>query len=323
MRDNANRSRISSVLLMSASLLAMILLTSITAAAQTQKGSDAKLPCVGCAVDGKTPRLPDEHPNLNGFWNTPPRADNPRQVDKAEDGSILFEFSINFDETIPDQLCIDDSCQVKNQPPYNAEYMPKVKALAESMYLGTSSQDPEMACKPNGLPRTGIGSVQIVQTPEIIAVLYESAPSSIYRVIYMDGRPVPDDLEGSYMGYSTGHWEGDTLVVDTVGFNDDTWLGAGGHGRSKYTSIHSDKMHVTERWTRQANTLTVETTVEDPGAFTRPWVLAPRRVQISKPGDYIREAICSQVNMSGNHMVKPTEKDKGQILNGSKANSIK
>src|SRR5580692_2409199 len=140
MRDHSNRSRTRSISLVAASLPAVILLTSLTAAAQT-KGSDAKLPCVGCAVDGKTPRLPDEHPNLNGFWSTPPRTDNAgRQVDRSDDGSILFEFSINFDETIPDQLCIDDSCQVKNQPPYNSVYMPKVKALADTMYLGTSSQ---------------------------------------------------------------------------------------------------------------------------------------------------------------------------------------
>src|SRR5580700_9415947 len=82
MRDKVNRSRIRVRSLMVASLSAAFLLASVTASAQTQAGSDSKLPCVGCAVDGKTPRFPDEHPNLNGFWNTPPRADNPRQVEK-------------------------------------------------------------------------------------------------------------------------------------------------------------------------------------------------------------------------------------------------
>ena len=304
-----------------ARLLPAAVFFALATGATAQQTVAAKMPCVGCSMDGKTaPKMPDGHPNLNGFWNTPPKGTPTRQLDKSDDGSILFEFSINFDETIPGTLCLDDSCQVKNQPPYNAEWMAKVKALAAEMYLGTSGKDPEMACKPNGIPRTGIGATQIVQTPELIAVLYEAAPSSIWRMIYLDGRPLPDDLDGSYMGYSRGHWEGDTLVVETTNFNDDTWLGAGGHGRSKYTSIHSDKMKVTERWVRAGDLLTVNTTVEDPEAFTRPWVLAPRRVQMSKPGDYIHESICSQVNMSGIHMVKPTETDQGQYLNGSKAN---
>ena len=317
MRDSAK------VSFMAVSFLAVMLLISITAAAQTQKGSDAKLPCVGCSADGKTtPRTADGHPNLNGFWNTPPRVDSARQVDKAPDGSILYEFAVNFDETIPEELCLDDSCQQKNQPPYKPEVMPKVKQIADTMYLGTSSLDPEMACKPNGIPRTGIGAMQVVQTPELIALLYEGVPNSLYRIIYMDGRGVPEDLDPSYMGYSTGHWDGDTLVVDVVGFNDETWLGGSNHGRAKYTSIHSDQMHVIERWTRQGNMLTLETTVEDPVMFTKPWVLAPRRVQMSNPGDYIREAYCSQINMSGIHMIKPTETDKGQLFNGSKNNAL-
>jgi hypothetical protein len=303
--------------------VAVVALASINAGAQTQKGPDAKLPCVGCSVDGKTtPRTSDGHPDLNGFWNTPQRENSGRQVQKDADGSILYEFAVDFDETIPEELCLDDSCQLKNQPPYKPEYMPKVKEVADTMYLGTSSLDPELSCKPYGVPRTGIGAMQVVETPQVIALLYEGAPNSIYRIIYMDERPVPEDLDPSYMGYSTGHWEGDTLVVDVTGFNDETWLGNTAHGRAKYTSIHSDQMHVTERWTRQGNTLTVETTVQDPVMFTKPWVLAPRRVQMSTPGDYIHEAICSQVNMSGVHMIKPTETDKGQLFNGSKANAL-
>jgi hypothetical protein len=322
MRNNAICIKITPTSLLAGSLPVVLLLAAI-ATAQAQQKVEARLPCVGCSTDGKaTPKMPDGHPNLNGFWNTPPKGVPTRQVDKGDDGSILFEFSINFDETIPGTLCLDDSCQVKNQPPYNDEWMKKVKALAAEMYLGTSGKDPEMACKPNGIPRTGIGATQIVQTPELIAVLYEAAPSSIWRMIYLDGRPLPDDLDGSYMGYSQGHWEGDTLVVVTTAFNDDTWLGAGGHGRSKYTSIHSDKMKTIERWNREGNMLTVATTVEDPEAFTRPWVLAPRRVQMSNPGDYIHESICSQVNMSGIHMIKPTDKDQGQLLIGTKANSV-
>jgi hypothetical protein len=321
MRNNANSSKIKTTSLLAASLSAVFFLASGTVVAQTQKETDAKLPCVGCAVDGKTPRMPDEHPNLSGYWNTPRRNNAAPGRERGDDGSILFEFGINFDETIPNNLCVDDSCQVPNQPPYNAAWMPKVKAIADTMYLGTSSLDPEMACKPNGVPRTGVGAMQILQNPQVLAILYESAPSSVYRVIYLDGRSVPADFDNSYMGFSVGHWEADTLVINTSHYNDDTWLGGQGHGRSKYTSIHSEKMTTTERWTRQGDTLTVETTVEDPAAFTKPWVLPARKVQISSPSDYLHEAICSQENASGSHMIKPTEKDKGQLYNGAKANA--
>ena len=72
----------------------------------------------------------------------------------------------------------------------------------------------------------------------------------MYRIIYMDGREHPKDLDTSYMGNSIGHWEGDTLVIDTIGLNDETWL-----GRNKYQEIHSDKEHVVERWTRTSDVL--------------------------------------------------------------------
>jgi hypothetical protein len=287
---------------MGASLLAMILFTSVTATAQT------------------TPRTPDGRINFNGFWNTPDRPNSGRQLDRAPDGSFLFEFSENFDEVT--EVCLDDSCQVANQPPYKPEFMPKVKEIAATMYLGTSPLDPNMLCRPGGVPRTGVGSMHVVQTPEVMALLYEGAPSSIYRLIYLDGRAVPDDLETSYMGFSTGRWEGDTLVVKVVGLNEDTWVGGSSHGRAKYTSIHSDKMEVTERWSRNGNTLTVETTVVDPVMFTKPWVLSPRRVQMSSPGDYIRESICTPDNATQANIVTPSEKDKGQLYLGSKANAL-
>ena len=184
-------------------------------------------------------------------------------------------------------MCTDDSCQEANQPPYKTEYMDKVKKIGATEYLGTSALDPEMLCRPYGIPRTGIGGMQIVQTPQLIALLYEGAPSSVYRIIYMDGRPHPKDFETSYMGDSIGHWEGDTLVVDVAGLNDDTWLGGSNHGRAKYTSIHSEKEHVIERWTRDGDVLTYQATVEDPVMFTKPWVLPARKVKMSNPGDYI------------------------------------
>jgi hypothetical protein len=107
----------------------------------------------------------------------------------------------------------------------------------------------------------------------------------------MDGRGHPDDFDPSYVGHSIGHWEGDTLVVDVVGLNDDTWLGSGTVG-PKYAMMHSDKMHVVERWTRTGNVVTYEATVDDPVMFTKPWVMTPRQTQLAAPDDYIRPTMC-------------------------------
>jgi hypothetical protein len=100
-------------------------------------------------------------------------------------------------------------------------------------------------------------------------------------------------LDPSYFGDSVGHWDGDTLVVDVNGFNDDTWFGGDGW-------FHSDQLHVVERLTRKGNTLRYEVTVEDPMVLTKPWALAPRVIRLStKPEDEIFEmAPCTALDKS-------------------------
>src|SRR5262249_11403365 len=141
-----------------------------------------------------------------------------------------------------------------------------------------------------GVPRgslnqTGPTGMQIVQTTEMIVMLFEAAPGPYYRVIYMDGRPHPKDFDKSYYGDSIGHWEGDTLVVDVAVLNDETWLGAG-----QTASIHSDQMHVVERWTRDGDTITYQAVVDDP--VTKPWVLAPQSRSIGRADDYLQPQMC-------------------------------
>jgi hypothetical protein len=146
----------------------------------------------------------------------------------------------------------------------------------------------------------------VVSSPAAVAILLEAAPGPFYRLIYTDGRKHPADLDTSYMGHSVGRWEGDTLVVDTVGLNDETWLGGG-----KFTNIHSDQEHVVERITRKGNVVTVETTVEDPVMLTKPWVLAPRRALLSPANPdrhYIQPQMC--VAFDKPHLVRETEADK-------------
>jgi hypothetical protein len=170
-----------------------------------------------------------------------------------------------------------------------------------------------MDCTPMGIPRGGIGTMQIVQSPGLIAILYEKNPGYLHRIIYMDGRGHPKDLDTSPMGDSIGHWEGDTLVVDVTGLDDETWLD-GGQGHANLSTIHSDKEHVIERWTRNGDTITYNATVEDPVMFTRPWVILPKHIKIAPKGDYMQALACSHTDNEGRnrkvHMVQETEKDK-------------
>jgi hypothetical protein len=180
----------------------------------------------------------------------------------------------------------------------------KVKTIVAGIYgSGNSSSrfDPMNDCKPHGVPRSGLGgALQIMHNPKGLIIAYENGPGPTYRTIYTDGRRHPADLDTSYMGHSVGHWEGDVLVVDTVGLNDETWL-----GQAKYSAIHSDKLHVVERLTRKGDELTRETTVEDPVMFTRPWILETERTAIGGAVDYIQPQMCRTNDRD--HLILQTE----------------
>ncbi len=253
---------IAAALVSGAGLFAVLLFASNPVAAQgknAQKTNEKKY-CIGCSVDGKTtPRTPDGHPDLSGFWGggettggAAAEGGRGSVFQRSDDGSILFDIGTEFNVR---KLChdpilnVEDTCQDPNQPSYKPEYMAKVKELAAQEYRGTTPLDPQMDCRPLGLPRSGAGNMQIFQTPQAVAILYSSATGSAYRIIYTDGRPHPADLETSFMGDSIGHWEGDTLVVDVTGLNDETWLAGGVATTLKYANIHSDQEHVVERYT--------------------------------------------------------------------------
>jgi hypothetical protein len=294
-----------------ASVLAILTLVSTSPA---QNGAPAaKSSCVGCSVDGKTtPRTLDGHPDLDGFWNNAPGVGN-NLSDRSADGSVLYDQGGNSLDgqgrtrgTQEVGLSFYDNLAQLSQPTYKPEYAAKVKAIMDGAYGVTTPLDPQMDCKPLGVPRGASGAMNIIQTPQVVAILYESSPGPVYRLIYTDGRPHPKDLDTSYMGHSIGSWQGDTLVVDVTGLNDETWLG-GGLGGEKYALMHSEQEHVIERYTRNGDMLTYEATVEDPIMFVKPWVISPRHIRHAGPGDEIIEAIC--VPHDKPHFVRPTEED--------------
>jgi len=127
------------------------------------------------------------------------------------------------------------------------------------------SNDPVISCFPPGVPRIYLQPfpVQIVQTPAELIILYEY--DHIVRHVFTDGRKHPEDLSPTYMGHSVGRWDGDTFVVDTVGFNDKSWLDRIGHP-------HSEDLHVIERFHRtDRDNLELDIAMEDPKILAKPW----------------------------------------------------
>jgi hypothetical protein len=178
-------------------------------------------------------------------------------------------------------------------------FQPWAAAVYDYNSKNVSKYDPEGYCIPPGGPRLMATPypMEIIQLPEQkrIIMIFEGA-THIWREIYMDGRPHPsgDALNPTYLGHSVGRWEGDTLVVDVVGFNEGTWLDYFGHP-------HTDLLHVVERYSRpNKNTLHYEALVDDPGAYTGPFRVTwdiPWRAE----GE-LTEYICQENNLYLNRL---------------------
>jgi hypothetical protein len=141
-------------------------------------------------------------------------------------------------------------------------------------------------CVPLGIPQTYSTPYpfQIVQTPKLIVMIYEYP--NTFRMIPLDGRPHTPDPDPTWMGEAVGRWEGDTLVVDTIGFNDKTEVAG---------FMHSEAYHVVERYKRLENgNLQYDVTVEDPNVWTAPWVMPQRILPFRPEAEHIDEFVCEQ-----------------------------
>jgi len=234
---------------------AAALVLMLPAAAQQQAGADRAAKIKEEAAK-PTPRLADGHPDLSGNWSDPPNA--PLEVVRSGDGKTLTV----LDRDAPE---IDARAQPNfkaraadnsRRPPYKPQFVAKQREL---MYTA-SRIDPGIHCYPKGVPRLG-PPTEIVHTPSTVYFFY--AGEHTHRIIPIGGRHNPDQ-DPLPNGDSTAHWEGDTLVVDVVNFDSETWLSRDG-------DYHDDNMHVVERFTRKGTTLDYEVTVEDPTLFTAPW----------------------------------------------------
>ncbi len=173
------------------------------------------------------------------------------------------------------------------------EALPLQPWAAELTRKRMSKDDPEANCLPTGVPRIAPYPWKIVQTPTLIVFLFEGNIHS-YRQIFMDRRDHPKDLDPTWYGDSIGHWEGDTLVIDTIGFNDKFWFDFAGHP-------HTEKLHITERYRRpDLAHLESEVTVDDPGAYTKPFTLYGH---FPLQNTEIMEYICTENNQDVQHIV--------------------
>jgi hypothetical protein len=163
--------------------------------------------------------------------------------------------------------------------------------------------EPHARCKPSGVARVFLTpyGVEIVEIPELQRIyIFDVGGPHTFRTIYMDGRTHPAGREPDYYGHSIGWWEGDTLVVDTVGFNEDFWIDRG-------TLPHTEKLRTLERFTRtDFNNMRYELTIEDPGAYTAP-IIGRMNLQWEKDLELF-EFVCQEANYAHELMVGQHER---------------
>jgi hypothetical protein len=242
-----------------------------------------------------TPKTADGHPDLTGMWNGGGGGGGGNQVRPDEKGNLVqltrarpcHQTQIDAGECHPGVNAERDAGMNQrpaNQPMYKPEFWEQVQHLdREGIQL-----DPAFHCKPNGVPRMGPPQ-KIVQTPTELIFLYQNG--NTFRVIPTDGRPHDPvkSQDTTWYGDAVGKWEGDTMVIDIVGFNDESWLGWPGW-------LHSNNMHVTERYTRNGNTLRWESTVEDSDTLLEPFRMEPRTLRLNQDpkASFIEDLPCEE-----------------------------
>jgi hypothetical protein len=210
-------------------------------------------------VDGKVdmaapaPRLPNGKPDLSGIWisdRTPPGEESPSSGDNLTTSRYMTNMGVDMPEGLP----------------YQSWLVPIVKERTDNLAV----DDPHIRCLPDnflrayGLPH----QLKFVHTPDILVVLNEM--NAGYRQVFTDARPLPDDPTPSWQGYSSAQWSGDTLVIDTIGIRDNTWIDWNG-------SVLTESAKVREEITRpDYGHLDIKVTVDDPGAYTKPWTVTLR-----------------------------------------------
>ena len=241
------------------------------------------------------PRLADGKPDFSGIWMTgePNRQTDELSTPKQQAGPR----ATRSPDTPGDPKHITASRQMANlgvDLPQGLPYQPWLKPIIKQRTDNLAKDDPHIRCLPDnflrayGLPHL----LKFVHTPNLLIVLNEM--NAGYRQVFTDGRPLPQDPAPSWQGYSSGKWSGDTLVVDTIGVRDDTWIDWNG-------SVLTESAKVREQIRRpDFGHLEIQVTVDDPKAYTRPWTVTLKQ-RIVVDTELIDE-ICLEGEQSLKHM---------------------
>lgn len=278
---------------LTAAVVAVVAMTG-PSEAQWLNYPDPRLPRT---ADGKVmltapaPRAPDGKPDLSGVWHVQSESLEEKRRIFGPDFGTLSPIGMEAD-TISKyavNLLLDYKAgEIIMTPEAEAIF----KRRQESEFLPTTY------CLPAGVPLNGLATevIKIVQAPGLILMMYE-LDWGMSRQIYTDGRPLPKTIAfPAWLGYSVGRWNGDTLVVDTVGFNDKSWLDFSGHPRSEAARI-------TEKYRRRdVGHLDVETTIDDPRSYNKPFSF--KVTHLLQPDTDIIESVCAEGERDRAHMSK-------------------
>lgn len=247
------------------------------------------MPGIPRLADGKpnlaarAPRTAGGKPDLSGVWLDTNALPCPKEL--RGDGN-------NCVEAIP---LARDAVNIAASLPGGLPYQPWAAALVKKRVADLSKDDPHARCLPPNFPRAFAfpHNQKFIQIPGLLVILDEFNAS--YRQIFTDARPFPDDPQPAWSGYSSGKWEGDTLVVQSIGFRDDLWLDMRGDPLTSAAKV-------TERFRRpNFGTLEIELTVNDPKAYTKPWTVTLR--ESFQADTELADEICLENEKSSQHMV--------------------
>lgn len=257
-----------------------LLALSVQAHAQWARVPDRLIPRTASGepdLAAPAPRMANGRPNLSGVWMP--------DGDPVPAGVELVEGS----QPIPRHM-IDITADLA---PEDVQLLPEAAAIFNARLENRGIDSPLAYCRPTGVPFVNAIALpyKIVQTPELVLILYEE--NTVFRQIFLDGRATVEDPVPRWMGYSTGRWDGDTLVVETVGLTEDSWLDGMGHP-------HTEQLRVIERLRRTAaGHLTIETTIDDPGAYRGSITYTLTATAV--PDDDLLEYFCSDNEKSSPH----------------------
>ncbi len=214
--------------------------------------------------------------NKNATDSAKPAAES-QQAPSHDLSGVWMPYSIHMDG-------IDEKARPPLTPWGQAKFDAAAPLVGPRAVAGKEN-NPALHCEPEAVPKSLVlpNPFEIIQTPGRIFMFFEQY--HLWRTIWADGRALPKDLDPTFLGYSVGHWEGDTFIVDTIGFNDKPWVDSYGNPRS-------EEMHLTERYRRlDHDTLEMQIIMDDPKAYTKPWVNPPQKFKL-EPKWEIGEFFC-------------------------------